>query len=414
MAIQFIIIKGTEGYDVSNMFEEITWSGRKGAAPRSVKITLIDDDGHNHSRVSVDCENGDQCVFYENGEERFRGIIVKHQQSSAKKLIITAYDNMYYLANNKDSFCYSNQTATQIFNDCMTRIGMTGGETADTGYIIPELPKAKTTYYDVLLDALSTTYKATGIRYYISSDKGNIHLRRRMENAMQWVLESGSEQANITSYDYTKSIDKIRTRVRLLSKEDAVVYEQANSALESKIGTFMEIKSVDDTYTAAQMQELVESIFSEKGTPTRSLKVSGVGISDAISGNAVYVIIPHLGMNQTFYIDEDTHKFTRESHTMTLKLNYADDAEYSHSGSSSGGKTSSGGSGGKYKVGSKVTFKGGSYYVTSNSSTPATTSCPAGAAKITSIAEGAKHPYHLDTADKATWVHGWVDASSFS
>ena len=69
MAIQFVIIHDGIGFDVSDMFEEITWSGRKGAAPRSVSITLMDDDGYNHSRVSVDCTNGDQCVFYEDGTE---------------------------------------------------------------------------------------------------------------------------------------------------------------------------------------------------------------------------------------------------------------------------------------------------------------------------------------------------------
>ena len=106
--IQFIIIKGTEGYDVSECFETITWGGRKGAAPRNIKITLLDDDGDSHKRVSVDCENGDQCVMYEDGNELFRGIIVSHTQSNKKKLVITAYDNMYYLANNKDSFSYTN------------------------------------------------------------------------------------------------------------------------------------------------------------------------------------------------------------------------------------------------------------------------------------------------------------------
>ena len=320
--IKFIIIQGTTGYDVSECFEQITWGGRKGAAPRNVKITLLDDDGEKHKRVSVDCENGDQCVMYEDNKEIFRGIIVSHTQSNKKKLVITAYDNMYYLANNKDSFCYTNQTATQIFNDCMTRIGMTGGTAADTAYVIPELPKAKTTYYDVLLDALSTTYSATGIRYYISSDKGDIHLRQRSENALQWVLEVG---ANITDYEYTKSIVGIKTRVRLLSKEDAIVYEEANNALEEKIGTFMEVKSVDDSYNAAQMQELVKSVFEEKGNPAKSLKISGIGITDAISGGCVYVVIPHLGIKRTFYIDEDTHTFTRRSHTMKLKLNFADD-----------------------------------------------------------------------------------------
>lgn len=322
--IQFIIIQGTTGFDVSECFEKIIWSGRKGAAPRSVKITLLDDDGEKHKRVSVDCENGDQCVMYENGIELFRGIIVSHSQGKSKKLTITAYDNMYYLANNKDSFCYSNQTATQIFDDCMARIGMTGGTAADTVYVIPELPKAKTTYYDILLDALSTTYKASGIRYYISSEKGEIHLRQRSENPLQWVLEIG---ANITDYEYTKSIVGVKTRVRLLSKEDAVVYEESNAALEDKIGTFMEIKSVNESYNDAQIKELVQSVFEEKGTPSRSLKISGIGITEAISGGCVFVIIPHLGLKRTFYIDEDTHTYTQNSHTMSLKLNFADDID---------------------------------------------------------------------------------------
>ena len=322
--IKFLIIRGTNGYDVSESFEKIVWSGRKGAAPRTCKITLLDDDGENHNRVSVDCEDGDQCVMYENDKELFRGIIIDHSQGKKKRLVVKAFDNAYYLANNKDSFSYSNKTATYIFNDCMVRLGMTGGTAVDTGYVIPELPKAKTTFYDVMLDALSMTYKATGNRFYISSKQGNIHLLRRSENTLQWVLEVG---ANITDYEYTKSIAGIKTRVRLLSKEDAVVYEEVNTELENKIGSFMDVKSVDDDYNAAQMKELVQSVFAEKGLPKRTLKVSGIGISDAISGGCVYVIIPHLGIKRTFYIDEDTHTFTRHSHTMTLKLNFADDID---------------------------------------------------------------------------------------
>lgn len=322
--IQFIVIHSGSGYDISECFEKIIWSGRKGAAPRSIKVTLLDDDGHRHKRIPIDCENGDQCIMYEEGKELFRGIIISHSQSDSKTLTITAYDNMYYLANNKDSFCYSNKTATEIFNDCMARIGMTGGSAVDTGYVIPELPKAKTTYYDVLIDALSMTYKANGCRFYIYSDKGEIHLKRRCENALQWVLEVGKD---ITGYEYTKSIAGVKTRVRLLSKEDAVVYEEINSALEDRIGTFMEIKSVDDSYNEAQMKELVQSVFQEKGSASKTLRINGIGISEAISGGYVYVIIPHLNIKRTFYIDEDSHTFTRQCHTMSLTLNFADDID---------------------------------------------------------------------------------------
>lgn len=320
--VRLIVLKGGSGYDVSECVEKIVWSGRKGAAPRCLKATLLDDGGGGHKRVSVDCANGDKCVLYEGKRELFRGIIETHSQGDSKKLSLTAYDNMYYLANNRDSFCYSNQTATQIFRDCMARAGMPCGDVAETGYVIPELPKAKTTFYDVLLDALGMTYKATKQRYYVSSEKGKAHLRRRTEQKMQWVLEVG---ANITGYEYTKSISGVKTRVRLLSKEDAVVYEEANAALEARIGTFMDVQSVDDNYNEAQMKELVQSVFEEKGQPQRALKVSGMGITDAVSGGCVYVAIPHIGMRRTFYIDEDTHTFSGNAHTMSLKLNFARD-----------------------------------------------------------------------------------------
>jgi hypothetical protein len=325
--IQFIIISGSNGQDVSNMFEKIVWSGRKGAAPRSVQITLIDDDNKGRPRATVDCARGDTCVFYEDGTELFRGIIISTSQGSGRKLVIKAYDNMYYWANNMDSFSYENMKASEIFDDCRNRLGMNGGECADTAYVIPSLPKKKTTFYDVVLDALSTTYNATGLRYYISSEKGDIHLRRRAENALQWVLETGSEQSNITNYTYDKSIENIRTRVRLLSNENAVVYERTNEELEAAIGTFMEVKSVSDSYNDAQIQELVDSVFDEKGNPEQSLKVTGKGASDAISGKAVYVIIPHLNIKRTFYIDQDKHTYTRFQHTMELTLNWANDIE---------------------------------------------------------------------------------------
>lgn len=222
---------------------------------------------------------------------------------------------------------------------------------------------------------------------------------------MQWVLEAGSSQSNLTSYEYSKSIEKIRTRVRLLSKEDAIVYEKANTELESKIGTFMEVKSVDDSYTAAQMQELVESIFDEKGTPEQSLKVSGMGVSEAVSGKCVYVIIPHLGLKRSFFIDEDTHKYTRESHTMTLKLNFAEPVTKS-SGST---QTSS-----EHKIGDVVQFNGGYHYVNSTASKPTGSRCNAGPAKITHIAKGKAHPWHLEHTDSKSRVFGWVDDGTFS
>ena len=103
--ISLMIIKGEQGYDVTQLVEQIKWRGRKGSASRTLNVTLIDD-GDKHTRSEIDVEQGHQCLFCYNGKELFRGIIMMQTQNNQKKLTFTAYDNGIYLANNKDTFTY--------------------------------------------------------------------------------------------------------------------------------------------------------------------------------------------------------------------------------------------------------------------------------------------------------------------
>ena len=326
-------------------------------------------------------------------------------QNNRKRLTFKAYDNGIYLANNKDTFTYENKTASDVFRDCCTRFGLPMGEVAECTYKIPELTKPKTTAFDTIADALSLDFDATGIRHYVSSAKGKLSLLTRRENIMQWVIEVGQ---NLSNYTYTRSIEKIKTRVKMVSKEGTTLAEKANAGLEEKIGVFQEIDKPDESLTSAQINDLIESILDEKSTPERTLDVEAMGISDVISGIGVYIIIPELELSRTFYVDSDTHTFKDNLHTMSLKLNYANDlAKAGKGGGDSGG-------GKDYKVGDVVQFNGGPHYVSSVASNPTGSPCAAGPAKITLIAKGAKHPWHLIHTDSSTRVYGWVDDGTFS
>lgn len=401
--MSLIILKGEQGYDVTQLVEQVKWKGRKGSSSRTLAVTLIDDDGYKHARSGIDVEQGHQCIFSYDGTELFRGIIMAQTQSHQKKLQFTAYDNGIYLANNKDTFCYENKTASDVFRDCCARFGLPVGEVAKCSYKIPELTKSKTTAFDAIADALSLDFDATGIRHYVASSKGKLSLLTRRENILQWVIEVGQ---NITSYSYSRSIEDIKTRVKMVSKEGTTVAEKSNAELEKKIGIFQEIDQPDESLTAAQVNDLIASIMEEKGTPERTLTVEAMGIAEVISGIGVYIIIPELGISRTFYVDEDTHTFEDNKHTMSLKLNYANDLAKEEKGAEDSGKD--------YKVGDVVQFNGGYHYVSSTASNPTGSKCAAGPAKITLIAKGAKHPWHLIHTDSSTRVYGWVDDGTFS
>ncbi len=61
------------------------------------------------------------------------------------------------------------------------------------------------------------------------------------------------------------------------------------------------------------------------------------------------------------------------------------------------------------KIGCIVNFKGGYHYASSTAKSPTGGKRTAGTAKITAIANGAAHPYHLIGEKGGSNVYGWVD-----
>lgn len=313
--ITLVLYKNGKAYDISELAESIKWKGRKGSAARSLDVSLVDCE---NAKSGIDVTRGDQLVFSFKGKELFRGIIMSQQQSDKLKMPVTAYDNGIYLANNKDTFMYENKTVHDIFIDICKRFGIKYSDVAETSYKIPELTKSKTTAWDAILDAVSQDFKATGTKYYVHSSKGVLSLVKRRENILQWVLETGG---NIISYNYKKSIENIKTRLKILSDEDTVYAVKKNAELEKKIGIFQDIDKKDDDLSEAKLNQTIKETLKEISSPEISLTVEVPGIPDVISGVGVYVIIDELGIKRTFWVDEDSHTFKGSSHTMNLTLN---------------------------------------------------------------------------------------------
>lgn len=318
--IQLLVVKDKKTIDMTNLVQSVRWSGRKGSSARTITVTMIDDDGYRHARSGIDVADGNQCVFLVDGKERFRGILMNQNQGDKKQLKFKAYDNGIYLANNKDTFVYKNKTADQVFSDVCSRFGIPTGEVAKCSYKIPELTKSKTTGQDAVLDALGLDYKATGTRHFISSDKGKLSLLQRKDQVISFVVDG---DANLYGYSYTKSIESIKTRVRMISKEGTTLAEKSNSSLEQKIGIFQEIQQPDESLTKAQVKDLVGSVLDTLDDPEETLTLNILGDPDVISGKAILVKIPHLGISRAYYVDSDDHAFEDNMHTMSLTLTTA-------------------------------------------------------------------------------------------
>lgn len=320
--ITLLLLSNGQGTDIANLVQDIKWSGRKGTPTRQLSVTLIDDEDFLRARSGVDVEQGMQVMFTYKGVELFRGLIMQQSQSDKKTLSFTAYDNGIYLSNNSDTFCYEGKTADQIFTDCCTRFGLEVGQVDACSYVIPNLTKSKTTAWDTIADALGLEFQQSHIRHYVGCEQGKIFLKERRQNFIQWVIE---EKTNLSSYTFNRSIEKIKTRVKMVSKENTTVAERTRPELESKFGIFQEVDQPDESLTEAQINDLIDGTLAKLSAPEKTISVNALGQPDVISGVGVFVVIPQLGLNQTFYVDEDTHTFKGNIHTMQLKLNYTDD-----------------------------------------------------------------------------------------
>lgn len=323
MGLQLCLFKSnSESYDITELVSQVKWKGRKGSSSRSISVKLIDDDRDTHARAGIEIEKGHRCTLYYDSKEIFRGLIMSTNQTDKKVLTFNAYDMGIYLANNKDTFVYENKSADEIFRDVCTRFNLPIDRVDTCSHKIPELNKSNTTAFDVIADALSLDYDNTNTRHFVMSDKGKLSLITRKKNILQYILSS---EENILSYSLNKSLEKIKTRVKLYSNENQVLATSKNAELESKIGIFQDVDKPDETLNEAQIKQLANTKLKEQGQIEKTITCDTLGNPEIISGVGVLVQIPHLGISGTYYVDEDTHTFDGDSYKLSVKLNYTFD-----------------------------------------------------------------------------------------
>lgn len=321
--IVFVVTKGDDSYDMSQLVQSISWSGAKSAMPRTLEVTLLDSDRHGHARPGINIEAGQQCLFMWNGTELFRGIFMHSSQSATRSASYKAYDAGIYLAKNMGTFVYKKKKASDIFAAICKQFGL-DYTTVDTGYSISDLTCQNVTAADAIWKALSKTYKAKNKRFYVLAQKGVLKLISRADNLVQLVVEEG---ANAMDFTREASLENTYTRVKLYSDANKELASASDTALEAKIGIMQYAEQGDSKKKKAALTSEAKSLLAIKKQTEETLEVELIGDATIHSGVAVYVNLPFLGITKTYYVDEDEHTFTGSMHTMKLKLNAVNDVQ---------------------------------------------------------------------------------------
>lgn len=308
--------------DITELVQKVTWSGKDGTPFRTLDVTFVE--LKQFGRTKIDVLGGTHCYFKYDGKELFRGIIRSFNPSSEGTASFKAYDNGWYLSNNEDSFSFKKKTADYIFKKVCKKFNLKIGTVSKCSKVISEISK-KGKAWDVIQTALEKEFRHKGIRHTVTVSDGEISLLKKRENIVKWILETDT---NILSWNYTESIEKVKTRAKVYSSKSKKNAIAKDKSLEKKIGVVQVFKSESDEKKKDKIKSLAKSLLRENKKAEKKLAIKAIGITSMRTGRGAYIIIPALDIKRVFYINQDSHTWEGDKYTMSLTMTKATDLDY--------------------------------------------------------------------------------------
>ena len=267
-------------------------------------------------------EEGDPCRFSVNGEPLFYGFVFNKSRSGSnpKNIKVTVYDQLYYLKN-KDTYVYSNKTATEVVKMIAEDFGLNLGTLDDTGYKIETRTEENTSLFDIIQNALDATTKAK-TEMYVLYDKAGKLMLTNIGN-MKLGLVINEETAG--NYEYKSSIaDNTYNRIKLLYEDSDAgtrqVYIAQDSSNINKWGVLQYYEKLNDATNAKTMADALLKLYNAK---TRTLKVSDALGDTRVRAGTMLVVMLGLGdinLSNFLLVEQVKHTFSNGQHLMELKL----------------------------------------------------------------------------------------------
>lgn len=311
-----ILLDNREGnvLDISQLVSSVTWKTVRIGRPGSLDLRLIK---YNDLKIDpgavIRVRNGANNVFY--------GYVFVIDRGSDDEVQITAYDQVRYLLSN-DTYVYANATATEIIRKIAQEFGLKTGEIANTNYRITTMVEDNQKALDVIFKALDLTLIATGNAFVFYDDFGFLTLRNANDMAVDVAI---GDESLAYAYSYKRSIDDdTYNRIKLVQNNKETnrrdVYIAQDSSNIARWGRLQYFQVVDEKMNSAQIKELLNTLIQLKNRERKSFRIDALGDLRIRAGNYVPIILSELDINQYFLVDECTHRWDGDAHTMQLTL----------------------------------------------------------------------------------------------
>lgn len=319
-----ILITGRDGVSrkCANRVQAVIWAGNIHECARTLGFGLFDPDG------AVPCEMGSRVTFQREGAGLFDGFIFGRDRDVESPVIdLTCADRGLYLKRNKAAYKFKGMTPEAITRRLCGDFGIAVGALAETGVPISRNYPG-VSLYAMIATAYSLAAEQTGERYAVRFRGEAMEVVAKRKGAETLVIQPGS---NLRGGTVSESVESMINQVAVYDDNGVKVGTYRDDEAIGLYGLMQEyLKQTKGKDSAKEAKKLLE----DNGVTQKITITVDPGNPDLIAGNCVVLRESVTGLYGLFWVDADTHTWTKDGgYSTKLTLNFKNIMDEQEAGS---------------------------------------------------------------------------------
>lgn len=275
----------------------------------------------------VNFVEGNSVQFLVDGVKVFAGWVMTKTRTSSQIISVVAYDQIFYLAKNKETYIYTGKTATDIVNFFSGKYGFNTGSLADTGWVIPSRIEEGQSILDMILSAIELTKNSNGKEFIFFDKAGELTLQEKSAFSLPIVL---SNDGDLQDYWYQTDISKntynaIKIYQGAKQTGEELVCQKDDAEKIKEWGRLQKYEHMTFGLNKAQIESYASEFIDNYGKVSKSLKITLINNEQMFfAGNSFMLEIPDLAeiaVASEVFVERCTHIFRSGEHQAILEIN---------------------------------------------------------------------------------------------
>lgn len=292
---------------------EIQWKTERKGKAGSLTFKVVKDS-------TINFTEGDSVRLKADGKNVFYGFVFQKKRDKEGIITVTAYDQLRYLKN-KDTYVYSNKTASEVIQMLAKDFNLQCGTLEDTKFKIESKVEDNQSLFDIIQNALDLTLQNKKEMYVLYDDFGKLTLKNIGNMKVGILIDEDTGE----NFDYSSSIDgETYNKIKLVYENEESgkreIYIAQDSSHINQWGVLQYFETIDEKTNGKAKADALLSLYNQK---TRKLTIKGAFGDVRVKAGTLVAVSLNLGdivANSFLLVEEAKHSFSESVYTMDLTL----------------------------------------------------------------------------------------------